>query len=869
MRSTRHVSWVWILAAASLSACVPNLEEVTDEGPQGASPGTGGPTTQTAGGAAGGTNPGTTTPATTTPSSGGGFGQTFEQDMTGATPAGSGTPTDPNTPTPVDPSDPNAPVTPGDPANPAVTPGDPASPTPVVPADVVPMSCGDENFADPTAPGVTFPYDTIEAQVTSTLNNLSNAQKAEMMGGPLCATDYWACGYSRNEQFSTPEIAGIRGFRFRDGPRGISEWEEENNPSRKATAFPVSVARAATFDLNLEYRIGAAICSEVLGAGWNNTLAPTINLTKHPAAGRAQESYGEDPWWSGKMGVAFIVGCQQYAQACAKHFVGNEVETGRVSTSADFTGDIGTRTLRENYARPFEMAVKDADVSCIMASYNSVNGVHVTENQALLRGLLRDDWGFRGTVISDWAAATSGVPSAEAGLEVEMPERHHYNGIDAQVDTTILNTAVRNILTQKYRFGWADANSGYEDTPQHTPGASTRFGDRSYLEHPDHLQLAREAATKAAVLLKNENDVLPLTADKYTHIHVIAAPLPSEDSKGMASFWDPWEEEANSWGAAARLGDKGSSQVFPSYRVSPFQGMMEGAPAGLNVTTENVDANGVAASGAAAADVDVIVIVAALTSFDEGEEWQNGGDRESLELQDGQAELIAAATALGKPVVVVLEGGAPITMESWRAGASSILMAWYPGMEGGHAIADLLYGKANFSGRLPQSWPIAMADAGPSGSNLARFEFEYLHGYRMYEANGTEVLFPFGYGLSYTTFEYSNVAVSCSDATKNSVVNVSLTVTNTGAVAGTEVVQVYVGFPGGVSPRPLKEFKTAARVENIPPGMSVPISIPLPVKDWAYFDPALNDWAVESGAHTIYVGSSSQNIAFEATVPVQ
>ncbi len=859
MRSTTHLGRIWLLAVASVVACVPDLEEVSDDTSAGANS----PSTPAAGGAvtpgAAGANPGTTTPATQTPStSGGGFGQTFEDTAVtpGAAPSGGGT---------VPGATPGAPVPSGTPTEPGV-PGAPVTPVePGVP--VVAMSCGDEQFVDPTAPGVTFPYDTIEATVTSTLNNLSSSQKVEMMGGPLCTADYWACGYSRNEQFSTPDIAGIRGFRFRDGPRGLSEWEEENNPDRKATAFPVSVARAAAFDLGMEYRIGQAVCSELLGAGWNNMLAPTINLAKHPAAGRAQESYGEDPWWSGKMGVAFIAGCQQYAQACAKHFIGNEVETGRVSISADFPGEVGLRTLRENYARPFEMAVKDADVSCIMASYNSVDGVHVTENQTLLRSLLRDDWGFKGVVISDWAAARSAVPSAEAGLEVEMPERHYYNGIDTQVDPSVLNTAVRNILTQKYRFGWADASTGYQDTVQHTPGASARLGDRSYLEHPDHLQLAREAATKATVLLKNDNAVLPLTPEKYTSIGAIAAPLPDEGAKGMASFWDNWEREAGSWGAAARLGDKGSSQVFPSYRVSPFAGLENGLPAGMTLTTETVDAAGVAASQAA--NQDVIVVIAALTSYDEGEEWQNGGDRESLELQDGQAELIAAASALGKPVVVVLEGGGPITMESWKTGVSSILMAWYPGLEGGNAIADLLYGKANFSGRLPQSWPIAMADAGPTGSNVARFEFEYLHGYRMYEANGVDVLFPFGYGLSYSSFEYSDFAVSCSEATKNSVVRVSLTVTNTGTIPGSDVVQVYVGFPGGVSPRPVKEFKVAARVEDLQPGMPRTISIPLPVKDWTYFDPAIGDWAIETGPHTIHVGANSRDIAFTATVPVQ
>ncbi len=744
---------------------------------------------------------------------------------------------------------------------------------PVEPTVDVAMMCASENYADPTSPGETFPYDTIEAKVTAKLGAMTGAEKAEMMGGEQVCPGYW-CSGDRNAQFSTRDTAGVAAFKFRDGPRGISQWEEENNAGRKATAFPVSVARAASFDLGLEYEVGAAICKEVLAAGWNNTLAPTVNLTKHPAAGRAQESYGEDPWLTGKFGTAFVVGCQQFTQACPKHFVGNEVETGRVNVSAD----MNDRTLRENYARPFEMIIKGADPACIMASYNAVNGTHVTENPALLKDLLRTKLGFKGFVLSDWGAAVSGAPSVNAGLEVEMPERVYFDGIESQVDAATLDGAVRHILTQKYRFGFTESWQQCCDDTEQVKGVRTYFNNNTYLEHPDHVALAERAAEEGTVLLKNDDALLPITPEKYTTVALLAPPMPgpcpkpvngaqTNCPKGEVSFWDDWEYQngAGTWANAARMGDKGSSQVFPSERISPVQGLVERAPAGINLV-EGTDP-------AAAAGADLAIVFAALTSFDEGEEWQNGGDRETLELPDGQADFIAQVAAQGKPTLVVLYGGAPITMAGWKDQVKGIVMAWYPGMVGAYGVADLLYGTTNFSGRLPQTWPVAIADAGDVGSGVPRFTFQYFHGYRDFEARGVAPLFPFGYGLSYTTFSYNSLTLPCGTTAKDGVVRAAVDISNTGSVAGTEVIQVYVGFPSGPdSPlqRPKKEYKVAVRVD-LEAGATKRVTIPLPVKDWAYFDETVDDWVVETGEHTIMVGPNSRDIPANmiGTVSVQ
>jgi beta-glucosidase len=808
------------------------------------------------------------------PTSGGGF-MTGGGDVTGSTQS-----------TPVPPTAIGSNGEPIPPPSGGQTPNPTGAPTtaPSSGAVVTPVACAaDPSFVDGTAPGVTFDYASIEGKVTTALSQLStNEALANQMGGILCQSaspSYWSCS-NRNDQFSTPDDAGagVRGFKFRDGPRGLSQWEDRNNGNRKATAFPVSIARAATFDLALEYQVGQAACIEALAAGWNNVLGPTVNLQKHPLAGRGQESYGEDPYWNGKMGTAFVVGCQKYAQACAKHYMANEVEDGRTSISAT----MDQQTLRENYARQFEMIIKDGDVACVMASYNKVEGTRMTENQALLKTLLRNKFGFRGFVVSDWAAMDGNTPSGQhdtiaavnAGLEVEMPAALYFKELPAlvgagSVSQATLQNAVKNILTQKFRFGWGDmSNNSWAGTPTQNPDAANYYKKAEYLESTEHVDLARKVATQAAVLLKNDGDILPITPAKYGSLIVLAAPFPADkpgegdsENRSGESFLYTWEKTAGNWADAARLGDKGSSEVFPSKTVSPFAGIDGRKPAGITVTKST--------NAADAANADVAVVIAALTSFDEGEEWQNGGDREDLELHDGQAEFIAQALAANPNTVVVLEGGGPISHAGWGDAAKGIVMAWYPGMVGGEAIADLLYGTANFSGRLPQTWPKALLGEAldPSGSNVPSFEFKYLHGYRLFDKEAIEPLYPFGYGLSYTTFEYANASVPCSSVTRDGLVRLRVDVTNTGTVAGDEVVQVYIGYPNTAQRRPVKEFKSAVRVRR-DPGQTGTVEIPLQVKDWAYFDVAQDNWVVEPVAHEIWVGRNSRDLVLAGTVPV-
>jgi beta-glucosidase len=655
--------------------------------------------------------------------------------------------------------------------------------------------CGD-------APALGSQALTTDPRVDVVLSGMSLAAKIEQMAGDTLPTS----------MFLQPDnqLAGIRGFRFRDGPRGV------RMESSTATCFPVAVARAATWDLDLEQRVGEAMGAEVLGVGYNVLLAPTINALRHPGWGRAQETYGEDPWLLGMMGIACTRGIQQHVPACVKHFAGNNVEDSRMTNNAV----IEEQTLRENYTRHFEMVVKEADAACVMAAYNKVNGDYCCENQPLLRDLLKGQWAFDGFVVSDWLAARTTVESALGGLDVEMPWRMKYQALQSavvsgQVPEDVIDEAVRRVLRVKFKFGIALLD---EEVP----------GDPADVESPAHIGLAREAAAKSLVLLRNQGDLLPLARSAKLRVAVVGK-----------------------WASEARLGDLGSSNAKPSYAITPLQGITAAAGGDATVVT-SADAS--AASGA-----DVAVVVVALTDQDEGEAVNGGGDRDSLDLPADQEQLILDAAAAATRTVVVMEAGGPITMERWRDQVDAIVMAWYPGMEGGRAIGDLLFGTVAPSGRLVQTWPRAWEDEPAFGNHQDETVFEYYHGYRHFDHLGIEPLYPFGYGLSTTSFAYSNLKVPCEVVTPGGRVVLTLEVENTGSRAGVAVPQAYVGVPGTQARRPLRQLAGFARVE-LQPGQKATVEIPLRVPDLAYWDVSSHAWKVEELEHVVQVGANERDL---------
>jgi beta-glucosidase len=675
--------------------------------------------------------------------------------------------------------------------------------------------CGDWNGSDPWAPGYK-PTQEIKDEVEQALNSMSLQEKVDQMHGTK--VDLWT-----GDQFITldNEDKGISGFRFRDGPRGVRLFEPEKK-GMYATSFPVAVARAATFDRGLERDIGEAIGQETLGSGHNVILAPTINTLRHPGWGRGQETYGEDTYVLGKMGTAFVLGAQEYVPACPKHLAGNNVEDTRNTNNAI----IDEQTLHEQYLRHFEMTVEEGGAACLMSAYNRLNGPYCSESGPLLNDIIRGMWGYRGFVVSDWGAAHSTSLAGNATLDVEMPNWPVYRTLEqavsgGQVPLDKINNAVRHVLEMKYRFNIDKIGM---------PGG-LKPATRDDIHSNEHLELAYHTALEAITLLKNKDNILPLKKGDLDKIAVVGP-----------------------WAAQPRLGDQGSSDVFPDPDrvVPPYQGIKNKAGS-IDVVTST---NSSAISGA-----DVVFVVAALTSADEGEAWNNGGDRSNLEVSADQVQLIKQVAAANDKVIVILEGGGPITMESWKNDVEGIIMAWYPGEKGGNALADLVFGEANFSGHVPMTWPVRWEDEVPFENQQEETRMPFLHGYRHFDDTGVEPLFPFGFGLSYTTFEYSNIQVPCIDITKEGMIEVKVDIKNTGSMAGDTVAMLFVSYPDSGVRRAKKDLKGFSRV-TLEPGVKKRVTIPLKIEDLAYWNTDSHRWEVEATEYKISIGPDS------ATLPV-
>jgi len=658
-----------------------------------------------------------------------------------------------------------------------------------------------------------------------------------------------------------------------------------DNKSDFSTAFPVAMARGAAFDDDLEYHIGQAVGDETLASGNTMLLAPTVNILRHPAWGRAQETYGEDPFLLGRLGSAFTVGVQQYVAACVKHYAANNIENGRETANAT----MDEQTLHEMYARHFEMIVEEGGVSAVMAAYNQVNGLHSTQSAHLLTDLLRGEFGFKGLVLSDWWAMPNGnsfplpgssvleptaVQAVKAGLALELPWRYNYSTLpttvsDSSLTSAQLATQTALILEQKMRFHVDQLNG---TLGLQTPHTTYDTGTASIQHNDDtdprigmsHLALAQKAAEESMVLLKNDNSTLPI---KRSTVHNIAV-IGSQSTYRVQSTADH-ACAANTtctidFPTAVRTGDLGSSRVFadPAKSVGPFDGINAAAGNGITVTHGN--------SASDAANADFVVVVAGLTPQDEGEEYTGAGDRANAQHQPNfsldpkvgggtQDGLISAVAALGKPMVVVLEGGSIINMP-WLGSVPAVVMAWYPGQVGGTALGRLLFGDVNFSGKLPISWAAAESDLPTFANTNGTTAMDYYLGYRYYDNAGKTPLRSFGYGLSYTTFTYSNLQVPCSTVAKDGTVNVQVDVANNSAVAGDEVVFLFVSYPGTSARRPAKELKGYKRVSLAGKGTSgdaVRVTIPLRVKDLKYWNTASSAWQVESGTVKVIVAPSA------------
>ncbi len=664
-------------------------------------------------------------------------------------------------------------------------------------------------YRDPSAP--------VEARVDALLSVMTLEEKvAQMHGTPtLDGSGLWPTADDAR--------LGIPGFRMVDGPRGVSR------NAGVATAFPVGAARGATFDVALERRVGQAIAAEARARGANVLLAPTMNLVRHPRWGRAQETYGEDSFHVGVMAAGFVQGAQEHVIAVAKHFAANSIED--VRSIVDVRMD--DRTLREVYLPHFRRAV-DAGVGSVMTAYNQVNGAYCAENRTLAAGILEGEWGFDGFVVSDWVFGTrSTVPSVLAGLDLEMPWAQYYGDPlvaavrSGAAPVAAVDGAVRRILRAKVRSGILDGRASLDPAVE--------------IESAPHVALAREVAERSIVLLKNDG-ALPLVRESIRQVAVVGA-----------------------LAATANTGDTGSSAAASSHVVTPLEGMraLAGGVAVVDVARDALSP----ADQALVAGADAAVVVVGLTAADEGEADIGAGDRASLELSAPHQALVAEVAALNPRTIVILEGSGPLIVEGFVDRVPAIAMAWYPGREGGNAIAAVLFGDVNPSGRLPVSFPRAEAQLPPFVNDGTPVTYGYLHGYRHLDAAAEEPRFPFGSGLGYTTFSFANLRLDPATTGSGGTVHVTVEVTNRGAVAGDEVVQLYVGYPGSAVTRAPRDLKGFARV-SLAPGETRTVGLDLAVRDLAFWDAARGAFTVEPLAYRVQVGNGSRSLPLEAVLTV-
>jgi beta-glucosidase len=675
----------------------------------------------------------------------------------------------------------------------------------------------------------------VEARVNALISQMTLDEKVELLGGTP-------------DGFHTHAIPrlGIPSLKMSDGPMGLRNDE----PS---TAFPAGIALAATWDRQMARGMGEAMGLEARARGVHFLLAPGINIQRVAIGGRNFEFYGEDPYLAGQTAVEFIRGVQsQGVIATVKHFVANNQEYQRHSISAE----IGERALHEIYLPAFKAAVQQGHAWAVMSAYNGVNGEFASQNKSLLIDILKERWGFRGLVMSDWGAVHNGIEAALGGLDLEMPHPDFMNQATllpaiqgGQIPMALINDKVRRILRAAISMGFFSRPQTISSLPRYS-GASSN--------------VALEGAREGIVLLQNRNHLLPLDSAR---IHSIAVFGPNANP--------------------AVTGGGGSSRVVPFRATSVLEGLVDFAEPNIRVdyipfqyaasssapASKNAEPTAVEkstppafdfhAEAALAAHDDVAVVCVGFDPKTESE----GFDR-TFALPPGQDQLVEAIARANPRTIVILNSGGAVDMTGWINQIGALLEAWYPGQEGGRAITEILFGTVDPSGKLPatfeRQWGDAEADHNYPGEDGKVFYREGIFvGYRYFDHANVKPLFPFGFGLSYTTFAYHGLTVTPDGANER----VAFNVKNSGSRAGAEVAEIYVAENHPPLPRPLKELKQFVRV-SLQPGQTQRVQLELPRSAFAYYDTATHGWKVDAGQYQILVGASSQDIRLHSTISV-
>jgi beta-glucosidase len=632
------------------------------------------------------------------------------------------------------------------------------------------------------------------------------------------------------------ERLGVPALFVSDGPHGVrrvSEAGPMGARSQPATCFPTASCLASTWDVALLHEVGQTLAEEGRALKVDVLLGPGANMKRTPLCGRNFEYFSEDPYLAGELAAGFINGVQSRGVgASLKHYAVNNQEYQRFRISAE----VDERTLREIYLPAFETAVKKAGPWTVMCAYNKLNGTYCSENHFLLVDLLKNEWGFEGFVVSDWGAVHDRGASLKGGLDLEMPGpkpgrvRAVVDAVRAgQLDEAVLNDSVRRILAIVFKAAETPKGGAFDVDAHH--------------------RLARRFAAEGMVLLKN-NGVLPLKEPRRIAIIGRAAKAPHFQGGG-SSHINPTRVDVP-FDEVQKLAPQAALTYAPGY---PPDDTLQ-----LPLIDEAVQA-------AQAAEVALLYI--ALPNFKESE----GYDRADLDLTEQQVALIKAVAQAQPRTVVILNNGSALAMTEWIDGAAAVLEAWMMGQAGGGAVADILFGRVNPSGRLSETFPLKLSDTPahlnfPGGHGQVRYGEGLFIGYRYYDAKGAPVLFPFGHGLSYTTFAYSHPRVSAPAFKDKDGVTVSVDITNTGAAAGKETVQVYVHDRKSGLVRPPKELKGFAKVA-LQPGETRTVTIPLDFRAFAYYHPGYRQWITEDGEFDLLIGASAADIRLTQTVSLQ
>ncbi|MBE0424870.1 MAG: glycoside hydrolase family 3 C-terminal domain-containing protein [Lutibacter sp.] len=705
-----------------------------------------------------------------------------------------------------------------------------------------------------------FDTSKFDAKIDSLISQMTIEEKIGMLHG--------------NSMFTTGgvERLGIPELKMADGPLGVREeisrdnWAPVGLDNDFATYYPAGGGLAATWNTDLAYLFGNSVGQEMRARGKDMLLSPAINIIRSPLGGRTYEYFTEDPFLNKKISVPFIVGLQDNdVMACVKHFAVNNQETNRGTVDVQ----VDERTLREIYLPAYKAAVTEANAYSLMGAYNKFRGDYLCENDYMLNKILRDEWGFKGIVVSDWAAVHSTVKTLENGLDIEMGTPKPFNEFfladaliaaakEGKISEEEINKHVKRILSVLFQVKAINGEGRVEGS----------------IATEEHYRDAYKIASESVVLLKNDKNLLPIKTGNIKSIAVIGNNATKKNALG-------------GFGAGVKT----------KREVTPLEGLKNRLPEGIQINyaegyleryanNEKIKLGDITLDGPvtidklepamleeainAAKNADMAIVFAGSNRDYETE----ASDRASLKLPFGQEELINKVLEVNPNTIVVIIAGAPFDINSIKEKSSALVWSWFNGSEGGNALADVLLGTVNPSGKLPWTMPKKLEDSPAHATNsfpgdkTVTYSEGILVGYRWFDTKNIAPLYPFGYGLSYTDFEFSNLKTDKVTYNADDLIKVTVNIKNVGDVTGKEVVQLYVSNPKTKIEKAAQELKGFKKV-MVKSGASENVTILLPAKELAYYDVAKKSWIVEAGTYKLKIGNSSRNIKEEVSINIK